>query len=117
MYWSWLRCWFTTRHNGNRGIDNAALLAGVSYSDFGLEESGMGIAFGNYDNDGWLDLSVSNFQRETNTIYRNQTEGLFADVTIQTGVSLASYTYLGWGVAFFDMTKMDIKTSLSLTAT
>ena len=83
-------------------FENAALLAGVGYSDLGLEESGMGTAFGDYDNDGWLDLTVSNFQRETNTIYRNQTEGFFADVTIQTGVSLASYTYLGWGIAFFD---------------
>ena len=66
------------------------------------EEAGMGTAFGDYNNDGLLDLTVSNFQNETNTLYGNQNGEFFADATITTSVAEATYNYLGWGIDFFD---------------
>ena len=62
----------------------------------------MGTAFGDYDNDGLLDLTVSNFQNETNTLYHNQGGDFFADETITTGIGEVTYSYLGWGISFFD---------------
>ncbi len=93
---------FLFQNRGDGTFEEVGLLSGVSHNDLGMEEAGMGAAFGDYDNDGTLDLTVSNFQRETNTLYRNEGEGFFGDVTIQSGVAKVTYTTLGWGIAFLD---------------
>ena len=93
---------FLFQNRGDGTFAEVGLLSGVSHSELGMEEAGMGAAFGDYDNDGKLDLTVSNFQKETNTLYRNEGEGFFGDVTIQSGVAKVTYTYLGWGIAFLD---------------
>ena len=66
---------FLFQNQGGGKFEETALLSGVSYSDMGKEEAGMGTIFGDYDNDGFLDLTVSNFQRETNTLYHNEGSG------------------------------------------
>lgn len=93
---------FLFQNHGDGTFEEVALLSGVSYSDMGKEEAGMGTTFGDYDNDGRLDLTVSNFQKETNTLYHNEGDGFFADVTITAGIGEVTYGYLGWGIAFFD---------------
>lgn len=93
---------FLFQNRGDGTFEEVALLSGVSYSDMGKEEAGMGTAFGDYDNDGLLDLTVSNFQNETNTLYHNESGDFFADVTITTGIGEVTYSYLGWGISFFD---------------
>ena len=93
---------FLFQNQGGGKFEEIALLSGVSYSDMGKEEAGMGTIFGDYDNDGFLDLTVSNFQRETNTLYHNEGSGFFADVTTLAGIGEVTYSYLGWGIAFFD---------------
>lgn len=93
---------FLFQNRGDGTFDEVALLSGVGYSDMGKEEAGMGTAFGDYDNDGLLDLTVSNFQNETNTLYHNQGGDFFADETITTGIAEVTYSYLGWGISFFD---------------
>jgi hypothetical protein len=45
---------------------------------------GMGVAAGDYDNDGWVDLYITNLGR--NVLYRNQGDGTFVDVTEEAGV-------------------------------
>ena len=93
---------FLFQNQGSGKFEETALLSGVSYSDMGKEEAGMGTTFGDYDNDGLLDLTVSNFQKETNTLYHNEGSGFFADVTTLAGIGEITYSYLGWGIAFFD---------------
>ncbi len=93
---------FLFQNRGDGNFDEVALLAGVAYNDMGKEEAGMGTAFGDYDNDGRLDLTVSNFQTETNTIYHNEGNNFFMDLTIITGIAEQTYNYLGWGIKFFD---------------
>ncbi|PYV87142.1 MAG: hypothetical protein DMG05_18220 [Acidobacteria bacterium] len=61
----------------------------------------MGIAVGDYDNDGWMDLLVTNFSEDYNTLYHNN-RGQFEDVTYEAGLGAASYTQLGWGTGFVD---------------
>ena len=91
---------FQNRGDGN--FEEIGLLAGVSCSDTGKEEAGMGVAFADYDNDGRLDATVSNFQNETNTLYHNEGDNFFIDTTIPAGIAEHTHRYLGWGIGFLD---------------
>lgn len=78
------------------------LLAGVSHNRRGQSEAGMGVAAGDYDNDGAFDFLVTNFYLETNTLYRNEGAGFFRDRTTDAKLGKLSLAYLSWGAAFFD---------------
>lgn len=95
---------FQNSRSGNfsPNFSEVALISGVCYNDMGKEEAGMGTDFGDYDNDGWLDLTVSNYQTETNTVYRNHDGTFFTDNTITSGIAEVTHGYLGWGIKFFD---------------
>ena len=79
-----------------------ALESGVALSEEGHEQAGMGIAYGDYDRDGRLDLYVTNFVDDYNTLYRNLGGDLFEDVTRQVGLSQPTWIYMGCGTAFAD---------------
>ena len=76
--------------------------SGTGYSGAGVEQGSMGVAFGDYDNDGLLDLFVTNFDKEHNTLYRNQGGRGFLDVSLQSRVGAPSVPYVGWGTGFAD---------------
>ena len=58
-----------------------ATFTGVAYSGDGIAEAGMGVDAGDYNEDGLLDLFVTNFSYETNTLYQNNGDGTFSDVS------------------------------------
>lgn len=93
---------FLFENRGDGSFEEIGLLSGVSCSDMGKAEAGMGVAFADYDNDGKLDLTVSNFQNETNTVYRNEGGNFFIDTTIIAGIAEHTHRYLGWGIGFLD---------------
>ena len=93
---------FLFQNSGSGNFLEVALISGVCYNDMGKEEAGMGADFGDYDNDGWLDLTVSNYQTETNTVYHNHDGTFFTDNTITSGIAEVTHGYLGWGIKFFD---------------
>ena len=93
---------FLFQNSGDGNFFEVALISGVCYNDMGKEEAGMGTDFGDYDNDGWLDLTVSNYQTETNTVYHNHDGTFFTDNTITSGIAEVTHGYLGWGIKFFD---------------
>jgi hypothetical protein len=78
------------------------LHAGARYNADGMAEAGMGVDFGDVDNDGSLDLYVTNFSGETNTLYVNNTRGEFHDATSRIGLAHPSYMALGFGAKFMD---------------
>jgi len=78
------------------------LPAGGRYNQYGQEEAGMGVDFGDFDNDGHQDLFVTNFARETNTLYRNKDGRRFVDETDLLGLTEPSYRPLGFGAKFMD---------------
>ncbi|RKU34809.1 hypothetical protein C6495_06710 [Candidatus Poribacteria bacterium] len=90
------------QNRGDGTFEEIGLLAGVSCSDTGKEEAGMGAALADYDNDGRLDATVSNFQNETNTLYHNEGDNFFIDATIPAGIAEHTHRYLGWGIGFLD---------------
>ena len=92
---------FLYQNAGDGTFRDIALQAGVAYNVRGQPEAGMGVDIGDCDRDGDWDLFVTNFSRETNTLYRN--EGTyFKDVTAAAGLGRPSWLYLGFGTAFFD---------------
>ena len=62
----------------------------------------MGVDLGDYDNDGWLDIHVTNFFHDHNTLYQNTGRGFFRDVSFPSGLGNESFLYLGWGTGFHD---------------
>jgi hypothetical protein len=93
---------FLFRNRGDGTFEEIAVLAGCAYNEDGAEESGMGVAAGDYDNDGRVDLFVTNFQNESNTLYHNEGDGLFFDRSAESGLGGPSLPYLGWGTDFVD---------------
>ena len=65
--------------------------------------SGMGIAWGDYNNDGALDLFVTNWLDENNVLYRNNGDGTFTDVSAKSGIFESGLGKTCWGTVFFDM--------------
>jgi enediyne biosynthesis protein E4 len=89
-------------HNkGNGTFEEVAFEAGCALSGDGRAQSNMGIAVADYDNDGWLDLFVTHFSEDYNTLYHND-HGKFEDVTYPAGLGTASYRNLAWGTGFAD---------------
>ena len=93
---------FLLQNDGKGEFLEVALISGVCYNDMGKEEAGMGTDFGDYNNDGKLDITVSNYQTETNTLYHNHDSSFFIDNTILSGIAEITHGYLGWGIKFFD---------------
>ncbi len=81
-----------------RGLDS-----GTSTNRHGAKEAGMGVAVGDVDGNGQLDLFVTNFYDETNTLYRNEGRLLFADVTDELGLGGPSRLRLAFGTSLGDL--------------
>ena len=79
-----------------------ALFSGVALSEEGRAYSGMGTNLGDFDNDGYLDIVITNFQDQTNSLYHNSQSGFFTEVSFARGIGERSLPYLAWGVDFVD---------------
>jgi hypothetical protein len=91
-------------HNNRDGtFTEIGLLSGTALNDEGREQAGMGIGAADFDGDGLPDILVTNFSRDTNTLYRNLGEMLFTDATDSAGLGRTSLRHLGWGVGFPDL--------------
>jgi hypothetical protein len=90
------------RNNGNGTFTDIGVLSGAAFNEDGQEQAGMGVAVADYDNDGWLDLVKTNFADDTPTLYRNNRDGTFTDVTYRAGLGVSN-RFLGWGVGFVDL--------------
>ena len=90
-------------HNNHDGtFTETAIDSGVAFNDAGREQAGMGTDAADYDGDGWLDIIKTNFSDDTATLYRNNHDGTFSDVTAAAGLARNSQ-YLGWGTLFVDI--------------
>ncbi|XZE19065.1 CRTAC1 family protein [Pirellulaceae bacterium SH449] len=88
--------------SGSIALEDHAFDAGAALSRSGYAQASMGIAAGDFDNNGTMDLHLTNFYGDTNTIYKNQGDLRFADVTRSTGIASPSKSVLGWGTVFVD---------------
>ena len=94
------------RNLGAMQFEDESLLSGAAYSGSGMEQSGMGSTAGDFDGDGDLDFLVTNFQRDYNTLFLNQTSLggplRFVDETTAAGINLTTLPFLGWAALSFD---------------
>ncbi len=81
---------------------DVAIEAGIAYSPDGKPQAGMGVAVGDYNRDGLLDIVKTNFAGDTDSLYLNLGDGTFEDHTYLSGLGLNT-RYLGWGVGFVDL--------------
>ncbi|MBT5714397.1 CRTAC1 family protein, partial [Candidatus Poribacteria bacterium] len=91
------------RNNGDSTFTDVALMVGVALSENGLALSSMAPAFGDIDNDGWQDLSITNYHDEPNMLWMNAQDGFFTDFTYRSGVGGEGLDYLSWGGDFADL--------------
>jgi hypothetical protein len=90
-------------HNlAGKSFEQIGAQAGIAYNEDGREQAGMGLAAGDFDHDGLLDIFKTNFADDTHTLYRNLGNNNFDDATIASGLAVNT-KYLGWGTAFLDI--------------
>jgi hypothetical protein len=93
---------FLYHNNGNGTFTEVGLMAGVGYNEDGKTFAGMGADFSDYDNDGLADIVVTDLSNERYTLFRNNGDGTFRDVTNQSGLGSATLSFSGWSTRFFD---------------
>ncbi len=90
------------RNNRNGSFTDVAVGRGAAYGPDGQEQGSMGVAAGDYDNDGRIDLVKTNFMDETPTLYHNEGDAYFEDQTYLSGLGVNTKV-VGWGVNFIDV--------------
>jgi enediyne biosynthesis protein E4 len=88
-------------HNGK--FEDVSYVSGFALTDAGLPQASMGIAVGDYNRDGRIDLYVTVFSDDFNTLYRNDGNVSLSEVSFQAGVAVSTIPFLGWGTGFLDV--------------
>ena len=91
---------YRNKHDGT--FEDISYLSGFALNDDGREQASMGIAVGDYNRDGRVDLYVTNFSDDYNTLYRNDVDASFTDVTLHADLMYVTIPFLGWGAGFLD---------------
>jgi enediyne biosynthesis protein E4 len=93
---------FLYKNLGNGKFADVGLESGTAVNEDGSEQANMGIAVGDYNHTGKPSLYVTEFTDEPDTLFRNDGNWDFRDVSYQSGVALASLPWVKWGDAFAD---------------
>jgi len=83
-------------------FEETALESGLAVNEDGREQAGMGIAIGDFDTDGALDVLKTHFAEDTAALYRNMGHLEFADVTLRSGLGVET-RYVSWGDGIIDL--------------
>lgn len=89
-------------HNGHNGtFSEEGAERGVAFSSDGEEQAGMGLALGDFNCDGKLDLFKTHFSDDSSGLYLNDGTGNFTDMSFRSGIA-AETRYVSWGTGFAD---------------
>jgi enediyne biosynthesis protein E4 len=90
-------------HNNHDGtFTDVALPSGAAYNELGSPQAGMGVALGDIDADGALDILKTHFADDIPALYRNRGRGLFEDVAVQAGLGVQN-RFVQWGAGLPDL--------------
>jgi hypothetical protein len=90
------------RNNRDGTFTDVALASGVAYGEYGNVQAGMGLAVGDYDRDGRLDILKTHFADDIPALYRALGGGLFEDVAAQLGLAVQN-RHVEWGAGMPDL--------------
>jgi len=93
---------YVYRNAGQGRFENVSYPSGAALDGSGREQAHMGVAIGDYDNDGRNDIHITNFADDFNVLYHNDNGRMFTDVSFRSGVAQVSIPFLGWGTDFLD---------------
>ena len=93
---------FLFANREGRRFEEIGFTAGVAYGEQGKARSGMGVDSADLNQDGWMDLFVTNLNHEFYALYQNKHDESFEDIATSSGVANATRLMSGWGVKFFD---------------
>lgn len=89
-------------NKGGGKFEESALTSGVAFNADGKSQANMGVAVGDYNNDGRLDLLTTTFSEDYFPLFAQQSQGFFEDVSSHAGLAISSLPYLGWACGFAD---------------
>ena len=90
------------KKNGGRHFEEIGFTAGVAYGEGGKARSGMGVDSADLNQDGWMDLFVTNLNHEFYGFYQNRHDETFDDIAGPSGIANATRLTSGWGLKFLD---------------
>jgi len=93
---------FLYQNDGMGRFEEVGLISGVSLGDNGSPDGSMGVDLGDFDEDGWPDIWVANFERESFALYRNLGSANFYHASQSLGITALGSLYVGWGTMFAD---------------
>jgi hypothetical protein len=91
------------RNDGSGKFTDVAYPSGIAVNKDGYEQANMGVALGDYLHTGRFSVAITHFSEEYTTLFRNDGDWNFTDVSDQAGLAVATAPYVGWGDAFFDL--------------
>jgi enediyne biosynthesis protein E4 len=89
-------------NRGDGTFDDQSYISGFALNKDGREIASMGLAVGDYMNNGLLDLLVTDFSDDFKALYHNDGDASFTDVADEAGISQMSVPFVGWGDGFID---------------
>ncbi len=89
-------------NKGNGTFDDRSYLSGYALNGDGREMANMGIAAGDYENNGHLDLVNTTFSDDNDVLFRNDGTGIFTDVSYESGIAQPTIPFVGFGDGFLD---------------
>ena len=89
-------------NKGDGTFEDVSYASGYAVNETGRETASMGIAAGDFQNNGMVDIFNTTFSDDYKPLYRNEGDGNLTDISYQLGIAEISVPFLGWGDAFFD---------------
>ncbi len=89
-------------NRGDGTFEDASFTSGFALNEDGREVAAMGIAAGDYMNNGLLDFAITDFSDEAKLVFHNDGKGAFTEVSMRSGIGKKSVPFLSWGTGFLD---------------
>jgi hypothetical protein len=89
-------------NKGDGTFEDVSYASGFALNEAGRETATMGIAAGDFANNGMVDIFNTTFSDDYKPFYRNEGDANFTDISYQVGIAEVSVPFLGWGDAFLD---------------
>jgi enediyne biosynthesis protein E4 len=89
-------------NRGDGTFEDVSYTSGFGLNEDGREVASMGVAVGDYLNNGLIDFAISDFSDEAKLLFHNDGNTSFTEMSMRSGIGKASIPFLGWGTGFLD---------------